>query len=158
MPADERRAADDGIFGQIKPLLDSSGKVFTYISAPFETDTRRIVGYCFEMGIPVAAPVRGDREMKFYYISGWDELAEGGFNILEPINRDNEADSDESSLCVVPALSADKSGLRLGYGGGYYDRFLPRFRGTSVVISYNALRRAIPAEDHDIRCDISIFG
>lgn len=158
IPAEERRTADERIFGRLKPYLDNAEAVFTYVSTRFETDTRRIIDYCFEKGIPVAAPVSGDKEMKFFFIDGAEELAEGRFGILEPINRDNEATSDERSVCVVPALSADESGLRLGYGGGYYDRFLPRFRGTSIVISYGALRREIPAEEHDIRADISIFG
>ncbi len=85
-------------------------------------------------------------------------MAVGGFNILEPVNQDNEAVSDESSICIVPALSADENGFRLGYGGGYYDRFLSGFNGLSVVISYSALRREIPTEKHDIRADISVFG
>ncbi len=158
LPAEERRAADERIFTQLKPLLDRAGAVFTYVSTRFETDTRRVIDYCFEKGIPLAVPVSGDKEMRFYFIKRWEELAEGRFNIPEPINRGREAVSDESSLCIVPALSADESGLRLGYGGGYYDRFLPEFRGKSAVISYNALRRVIPAEEHDIRADISIFG
>ncbi|MDE7195147.1 MAG: 5-formyltetrahydrofolate cyclo-ligase [Oscillospiraceae bacterium] len=158
LSAEERRAADDRILAQLIPLLNKAGAVFTYVSTPFETDTRRIISYCFEKGIPVAAPVSGDKEMRFYFIERWEELAAGRFNILEPINRGSEAMSNERSLCIVPALSADESGLRLGYGGGYYDRFLPSFRGRSAVISYNALRRAIPAEAHDIRADISIFG
>lgn len=157
LSAEERRAADDRIFAQVRPLLDRAGAVFTYVSTPFETDTRRIIGYCFEKGIPVAAPV-SEEMLRFYFIGRWEDLTEGRFNISEPINRDSEAVSDESSLCIVPALSADESGLRLGYGGGYYDRFLPGFRGRSAVISYNALRRTIPAEEHDIRADISIFG
>lgn len=158
LPAKDRCAADDRIFALLKPMLDKAGAVFTYVSAPFETDTRRIIDYCFDNGIPVAAPVSGDNEMKFYFISGWDGLAVGGFNILEPVNQDNEAVSDESSICIVPALSADENGFRLGYGGGYYDRFLSGFNGLSVVISYSALRREIPTEKHDIRADISVFG
>lgn len=158
IPAEEKRAADERIFERLKPYLDNAGAVFTYVSTRFETDTRRIIDYCFEKGIPVAAPVSGDKEMKFFFIDGVEELAEGRFGILEPINHDNEAISDERSVCIVPALSAEESGLRLGYGGGYYDRFLPRFRGTSIVISYDTLRREIPAEEHDICADISIFG
>lgn len=158
MPAEERRAADAVIFARLKPLLDNAGAVFTYVSVPFEVDTRRVIDYCFDKGIPVAAPVSGDNEMQFYFIRGWDGLSAGKFNIPEPIERTREAVSDKSSVCIVPALSADGNGYRLGYGGGYYDRYLSGFMGLSAVVSYGALRRAIPVEEHDIRADISIFG
>lgn len=158
LSAEERRAADDRIFAQLKPILDNAGAVFTYVSVPYETDTHRIIDYCFENSLPVAAPVSGDNEMRFYFFGGWDGLSVGRFNILEPTNQDNEAVSDESSICIVPALSADDNGFRLGYGGGYYDRFLSGFNGLSVVVSYSSLRREIPIEKHDISADISIFG
>ena len=158
LSAEEKRAADDRIFAQIKPLLNNAGSVFTYVSTPFETDTHRIIDYCFDNGIPVAVPVSGDDEIRFYFLGGWNGLLVGRFYILEPVNRDNEAISDVSTVCIVPALSADENGYRLGYGGGYYDRYLAGFNGLSVVISYGALRRTIPAEEHDIRVNISIFG
>lgn len=158
LPEEERRAADERIFARLKSLLDGAGAVFTYVSVPFETDTRRVIGYCFDKGIPVAAPVCADGGMSFRFFGGWDGLAAGKFNIPEPTYRDNEAIPDKGTLCIVPALSADENGHRLGYGGGYYDRFLAGFAGLSAVISYAALRREIPAEPHDIRADISIFG
>jgi 5-formyltetrahydrofolate cyclo-ligase len=153
-----KSAADEDIFEQLKALADKAGAVFTYVSTEIEVDTRRLIKYCLEHGIPVAVPVSGDTELTFYYISDISELSCGRYNILEPTNREHEAVPDENTLCVVPALCADGSGLRLGYGKGYYDRYLSGFCGTSVIICYESFRREVPSEPHDRRADITIFN
>ena len=83
-------------------------------------------------------------------------LAAGRFGIMEPVNRTAPAIPDEDSLCIVPALTCDKSGLRLGYGRGYYDRFLAGFPGKSVIICYSDFVGEVPAEPHDRRADAVI--
>lgn len=156
MSAEEKSRADEDIFEQAKPFLDKAGSVFTYASAPIEVDTRRIIAYCIECGIPIALPVSGDSELSFYYIKSADELSKGRFNIDEPpLTR--PAAPDKDTLCIVPALCADGEGLRLGYGRGYYDRFLSGFEGTSVIFCYKSFRRQVPAEPHDIKASFTLF-
>ena len=157
MPRDIREAADIDIFEQIKPLLSKAGAVFTYASTPIEVDTRRIIDYCLEQGIPVALPVSGDTELTFYFIKSADELSAGRYGIDEPTDRTAQAVPDEHSLCIVPALCADGTGLRLGYGKGYYDRFLSSFGGKSVIICYSSFKREVPSEPHDRRADMTVF-
>lgn len=152
----KKAAADLDIFEQLKPFAEKAGAVFTYASTAIEVDTRRLIEFCLEKGIPTALPKSGDSELSFYWIKSADELSPGRFGIDEP-PEDSPAFSDEKTLCVVPALCADGSGLRLGYGRGYYDRFLEKFSGTSVIICYSAFRRAVPAEPHDKKADITIF-
>lgn len=157
MSPTEKQAADDSIFQQLEPLLKNAGSVLTYVSTEIEVDTCRVLEFCFEQEIPVAVPVSGDTELEFYRISSFSDLAEGRFGISEPVNREVPFSSDESTLCIVPALCADGSGLRLGYGRGYYDRFLGRFSGTSVIVCYSDFRMEVPSEPHDRRADITIF-
>lgn len=152
-----KSAWDLDIFKQLKPYLDSAGAVFTYVSTEIEVDTRKIIAYCLERGIPVATPVSGDIELTFYYISRFEDLIPGRFGILEP-KRDLISATDERTLCVVPALCADGNGFRLGYGRGYYDRFLSDFRGTSVILCYESFRRDVPREAHDIKADLTLFN
>lgn len=157
MDEERRRCADESIFRQLKPLIDNADSVLTYVSTDIEVDTRRVLEYCFSTGKNVAVPVSGDTELAFYPIQSFSELSDGRFGILEPIKREAEFVGSESSLCIVPALCADGSGLRLGYGRGYYDRYLSSFRGKSVIICYSGFRMEVPSEPHDKRADMTIF-
>lgn len=156
MNAEEKLAADRDIFEQTKTFLDKAGAVFTYASTDIEVDTRRIIAYCLENGIPTALPVSGDSELGFFFIKSAGELSKGRFGIDEP-PLTYPAKADVNTLCIVPALCADGEGLRLGYGRGYYDRFLSGFEGTSVILCYKSFRRGVPAEPHDIKADITLF-
>lgn len=151
-----KTAADGDIFEQLKPLLKDVSAVFTYASTDIEVDTRRLIAYCLDAGIPVALPVSGDAELSFYYITDVSEPKRGRFGIDEP-PRGRPAFADRDTLCIVPALCADGKGLRLGYGRGYYDRFLKRFEGRSVILCYRSFKMETPAEAHDIRADMTVF-
>lgn len=157
MNTEEKSFADESIFAQIKPFLEKASAVLTYVSTEIEVDTRRVIDFCFERGIPVAVPVSGDTELSFYEIRSFSELSEGRFGILEPVNRSEVFSADNGALCIVPALCADGSGARLGYGRGYYDRFLSRFDGKSIILCYRDFKMSVPTESHDKRCDMTIF-
>lgn len=156
MSADEKLYADMDIFSQIKTLLDKASMVFTYASTDIEVDTRRIIAYCLEHRIPIALPVSGEFELAFYFINSASDLKRGRFNIDEP-PRTFPAKADKDTLCIVPALCADGEGLRLGYGRGYYDRFLSGFEGESAILCYKGFKRIVPAEPHDVKANITIF-
>lgn len=149
--------ADDDIFEQLKPLLDKANAVFTYASSEIEVDTRALIGYCLDRKIPVALPVSGDEELTFFYIDKLDQLRRGRFNIDEPPCK-YPAVPDKDTLCVVPVLCADGEGYRLGYGRGYYDRFLRGFPGSSVIICYSSFKMEVPTEQHDEKADLTIFN
>lgn len=157
MSAAEKSSADESIFAQVKPFLEKAKAVLTYVSTEIEVDTRRIMEFCFRHDIPVAVPVSGDTELFFYEIRSFSELSEGRFGILEPVSRSEVFTPDSDSLCVVPALCADGNGARLGYGRGYYDRFLGGFKGKSVILCYSDFKMSVPTEPHDTRCDMTIF-
>lgn len=157
MDFEHKTAFDKDIFNKIKPYLDISSSVFTYASTEIEVDTRRIIAYCLEKGIPTALPVSGENELSFFFIKSPNELKKGKFCIDEP-PRAFPAKADEKTLCIVPALCADGQGSRLGYGRGYYDRFLNDFSGTSVILCYKDFMREVPTEPHDFKADITIFN
>lgn len=153
----DKTTADKAVFECLKPYIDRAGSVFTYVSTDIEVDTCRVLEYCFEKGISVATPVSGDTELTFYYVKSYDDLSVGRFGILEPTNRETAATADKDTLCIVPALCADGKGYRLGYGRGYYDRFLESFIGCSIIICYSDFRREVPTEPHDKRAHFTIF-
>lgn len=79
--------------------------------------------------LPVCMNENGD--MKFYYINSFEDLNTGFFGIREPdIQKCQEVTDFTDAVCIVPAIAYDKKGYRLGYGKGYYDRFLQKKRFT----------------------------
>lgn len=82
-----------------------------------------------------------------------DELIKSDFNVCEPCS--NPIDPKLLDLIIVPALMADKNGYRLGYGGGFYDRFLEKNSKipTLLPIAKELLVDVLPHEDFDIKID-----
>ena len=93
--------------------------------------------------------------MDFYYIESLSELSLGSYEIREPDPEKSEKVKDFSNcVCLVPALAYDKNGYRLGYGKGYYDRFIKKFIIISVGLCYNEfLSDGLPVEKHDEAVD-----
>ena len=90
--------------------------------------------------------------MEFYYINAMNDLKSGFFGVREPdINKCEKITDFSDSICIVPAIAYDKSGYRLGYGKGYYDRFLKNNTLISVGVCYNELiEENLPRDEYDI--------
>lgn len=87
----------------------------------------------------------GDGEMSFHFVSSLSELSPGKYGILEPPASASVFSFSPATLCLVPGLSFDRFGYRLGYGRGYYDRFLARFEGSALGVVYSDfIRDALP--------------
>ena len=82
-----------------------------------------------------------DRRMEFFYVDTLDSMVKGKYNISEPsdVSEENKFENSLHPLCIVPCLAATKNGERLGYGAGYYDRFLHKFDGISACVQYEML-------------------
>lgn len=132
--------------------------VFTYVSVRTEVDTIKLIEKCFLMNKKVAVPICGKKGiMNFHYIKSFDELCNSKFGIPEPDVNSEIAVATEKSLCIVPGLSFDKNGFRLGYGGGYYDRYLVSFKGEVVGLCYDeCLTDVLPRDEFDINIPIVI--
>ena len=86
--------------------------------------------------VPRCSP--NTRKMNFYYISSIEELSIQSFGVLEPeSNLKNLYNTADHSICFVPALCFDENGYRLGYGMGYYDRFLMGYSGLTIGLCYS---------------------
>lgn len=131
--------------------------VFTYCSTADEIDTRAILRACLEQGktlcVPRCEAARG--VMTARRIVSEDALTDGKYGILEPTPDAPVVPPEQIGLCIVPCLAADAAGYRLGYGGGYYDRFLARTRGVSIALCADGrLLPEIPRDAFDIPCDL----
>lgn len=141
MNAQKKLAMDSAMQSRVLTLREyaKNDTVFTYVSKPIEVDTLGLISAALLNHKRVAVPrcVPGTYDMEFYYIQSMDDLEKGSFGVLEPIVGKCELVTDyEQGLCVVPGLAFDAQGYRLGYGKGYYDRFLSEFKGTTVGICY----------------------
>lgn len=122
------------------PEYAAADSLLCYVSTAEEVSTRAILERALKDGLPVAAPVCVGRTMVFRRFRSLGELAPGYMGILTPGEKCAEARAGGRTLCVVPGLAFDREGYRLGYGGGYYDRFLADFPGVTVGLCYEALR------------------
>ena len=121
-----------------------------------EIDTTEIIRYCKENGKRLAAPrVSGDT-MEFYYFTDETDMEQGAYDIWEPTGT--EAVEDEESLVIMPGVAFDLSCNRIGYGKGYYDRYLsahPRMKKVALAYDFQIVGR-IKREVHDVRPDMVV--
>ncbi len=115
--------------------------VLLYYPIGSEIDLTPVAIRALELGKKLAFPIcdTEHRVMTFKYVHSLDELRIGSYSIPEPDDSAETFGGEKSSLCIVPALAFDKDGFRLGYGGGYYDKFLKIFLGVSLGVAYDSL-------------------
>ncbi|RFU61949.1 5-formyltetrahydrofolate cyclo-ligase [Bacillus sp. V59.32b] len=119
-----------------------------------EVDTREIIERAWKQGKEVAVPkcFPADKSIQFRKIVSFDELEKVYYGLWEPIMTETEiVSANEIGLLVVPGLAFTESGYRLGFGGGYYDRFLPYYKGPTLSLAFkDQILPALPVETHDI--------
>lgn len=96
------------------------------------------------------------KKMQFHQINSLESLKKNSFGILEPENE-NTVNKEQIDLLIVPIVAFDKFNNRIGYGGGYYDRYLADYRGKTIGIafSFQEIKEIIP-EPYDCPLDIVI--
>ncbi|MBR2876621.1 MAG: 5-formyltetrahydrofolate cyclo-ligase [Clostridia bacterium] len=120
-------------------VVREADMVLTYVSTSIEVETHGFINALLKQGKKVAVPkcLNDKGDMDFFIINSFDDLEEGYFGVLEPNpSKCRSVLPTEKTVCVVPAFLFDEKGYRLGYGKGYYDRYLSDFKGTSVGICY----------------------
>jgi len=104
-------------------------------------------------GKRIAFPKCGSRpdRMRFFLVNSMNDLHPGRFGIYEPDDGCDEylLREDGSAVCLVPGIVFDQTGYRIGFGKGYYDRFLPSFRGKSFGVAYDEF--VISKTPHSLR-------
>ena len=155
LDSDYRISADENIASKLFETAEYSKSelIFVYVSVNNEIDTKTIIEKSFTLGKKVAVPFCQNSEMFFYPIKSFDDLTQTQFGIptIDPAKSEFITDFS-NALCIVPALSFDRCGNRLGYGGGYYDRFLAgKHIETFGLCREKQLTETLPAEDFDVK-------
>ncbi len=154
-----RAQADAGIATRflLYPVFQQVDSIFCYVSMENEPDTRTIIETAWQMGKMVTVPrciSMEDSRMEAVQIKSWDDLETGTMGIPEPKQGLPVIDGYKIALAVVPCVTADRWGGRLGHGAGFYDRWL---RGQSMYkycLCYEELLSdRVPVDQNDIKMD-----
>ena len=105
--------------------ITEADTVLLFASFGYEPDTWKISEVLLSQGKTVAFPkCQSEGNMTFHCIKSLDELKSGAYGICEPDTSLSQPTVTDKTVCIVPGLAFAESGARLGYGGGFYDRFL----------------------------------
>ena len=172
---EERLAAREALSEQERSVLDDritqkllatseyaeATTVLTYVSVLSEVSTRMFIEYALRDGKTVAVPrCLPGYCLEFVAIASLEQLVAASFNLLEPAKELPAVTEDQknNSICIVPALLVDAKGYRLGYGAGFYDRFLSTYPGKKICLAYqqNLSRTMLPHTALDVAVDMVI--
>ena len=172
---EERLAAREALSEQERSVLDDcitqkllatseyaeATTVLTYVSVSSEVSTRMFIEYALRDGKTVAVPrCLPGHCLEFVAITSLEQLVAAPFNLLEPVKELPALTEDQknNSICIVPALLVDTKGDRLGYGAGFYDRFLSTYPGKKICLAYqqNLSRTMLPHTEFDVPVDMVI--
>lgn len=140
-------------------LFKNADTVLLYWSVGSEVVTHKMIDKALSDSKKVALPkcIDKDGNMLFYYVVSLSDLSNGMYGIKEPVTDKLYDISDSCSICLVPGLCFTKDGYRLGYGKGYYDRFLSDFQGVSVGLCFeDCLAEYLPVDMYDKKVDYVI--
>ena len=159
----ERCVLDDCITQKLLETSEYSEAttVLTYVSVSSEVSTRMFIECALRDGKTVAVPrCLPGHCLEFVAITSLDQLIAAPFGLLEP-PKELPALTEEqmdASICIVPALLVDIKGYRLGYGAGFYDRFLSTYPGKKICLAYqqNLSKTMLPHTEFDVPVDMVI--
>lgn len=141
------------------PKVRAAHTLLLYYSLPDEVNTHEWIDELVAEGKRVLLPVVvNDKDMVIREYTGKHDLAEGSFHIMEPVGKlFAEEDYQEIEVAIIPGMSFDDTGHRLGRGKGYYDRFLTKLRGTEVDKSGTEVDKS-DTEDKNLSTEVYKIG
>ena len=158
LPAPYIREASSAITNALlsSELYRNAGCIFCYVSTSGEPSTSEIIARALKDGKILCVPkCIGKGIMKAIVIPSPDCLQPGLYGIPEPPEGLPEIGPEAIELAIIPCLAATRDGIRLGHGGGYYDRFLARTKATKAVLCFSKrILPAIPEGEQDVRMDV----
>ncbi len=167
LPAREQEEMSRAIVSRLSDLgeIRRAEHLFVYVSFRSEVRTRNFIDQCLEQGKRVSVPLTLVDTASLLAVEITDpetQLAPGYCGIPEPVSSrigHHRVDPEEIDVVIVPGSVFDRCGGRLGYGGGYYDRFLSSRipQALRIALAYELqLVERVPMEPHDQRMDLVI--
>ena len=137
------------------PAYQKARTIFCYVGSDREIDTTALLRAAFQDGKILAVPLcTTPGVMEARQVQGFSDLVSGKYGILAPKLHCPLVEPQDFDLAIVPCCTGNAKGQRLGYGGGYYDRFLAKASaaGTAVLCAECRLADALPREPFDLPC------
>lgn len=161
IPPEKKAKMDEKICAAATALVSfrHADTVLLFAPKADEVDIRAIAEEAWARGKEVAFPLCDpeNRNMTYHVVSSFDELKSGTYGIMEPSPDAPQFDENRPAICFVPALLFDKEGYRVGYGKGYYDRFLHRFGGSKIGLVYrDFILDRVPRGRFDLSVDLLV--
>ncbi|MFH5835794.1 5-formyltetrahydrofolate cyclo-ligase [Proteiniclasticum sp. C24MP] len=148
-----RKEASERILKEIITQRDYllAGTIFIYVGTETEVDTSLIIKDALAKGKKVVVPKTIELgHMEACEIDSMEDLEPGRHGILEPANTMYRLDPDKIDAAFIPCVAFTKEGYRLGYGGGFYDRFLPRGKFKRILLAFSAMEvKKLPVDHFD---------
>lgn len=164
MPKERRKEKDSVIYERIinSDSYKSSKLLFVFVSYGSEVDTHKLIKHALGSGKRVCVPKVIDKAngMKAVEIRCWSDLSESYRGILEPELKENHVIEEKNiDLVIAPGVAFDNNGGRLGYGGGFYDRFLLKLKEECHIIAIcykEQIVNELPIDEHDVKINCII--
>ncbi len=152
MPQEQKQAMDRALTERFlnHPFYQEAKVIATYLSFPHEFQTQGLIDQALRDGKKVLIPKTYPKGRMEFVVYDPQQLVKTSFGLLEPQGDLEVVDAYQIDLIHVPGLAFTTEGYRIGYGGGYYDRYLENFTGQTMSTIYPCQIQNFNSEDHDI--------
>ena len=152
--AELRDISSDRIHQNLKQIssFTNSQNIACYFPIGSEIDTHNIMLEILEQDKTLLLPRIVNNNLEFCVVPNLEKLEKGSFEIMEP--KESCKKAEKINCMLIPTVGVSKTGVRLGYGKGYYDRFLSSTDTVKISLTYSKqIVKSIPTDPHDIKID-----
>ena len=152
LPREQKKRMDQDLTERFlhHPFYQEAKVIATYLSFPHEFQTQQLIEQASKDGKQILVPKTYPKGRMEFVVYDPQQLKKTSFGLLEPQGDLEVVDASQIDLIHVPGLAFTREGYRIGYGGGYYDRYLEHFAGQSLSTIYPCQVQEFNSEDHDI--------
>jgi len=152
IPREQKQFIDQALTERLlhHPFYQEARVIASYLSFPHEFQTQELIEQALKDGKKVLIPKTYPKGRMEFVVYNPQQLAKTSFGLLEPQGDLEVVEPSQIDLIHVPGLAFTTEGYRIGYGGGYYDRYLEHFAGHTMSTIYPCQVQEFNSEDHDI--------
>ena len=152
LPREQKQFIDQALTERLlqHPFYQEAKIIATYLSFPHEFQTQELIEQALKDGKKVLIPKTYPKGRMEFVVYDPKQLAKTSFGLLEPQGDLEVVEPSQIDLIHVPGLAFTTEGYRIGYGGGYYDRYLEHFAGHTMSTIYPCQVQEFNLENHDI--------